>query len=78
MDSQNAISKQYTDFRIRPIATLILLISLFVINTIAILSYQYGLEVLHFNILFYMYFNFWVNFFLIISQLGKTKRETTP
>ena len=57
--------------RIKPFGVLIMLVFLLVFNVVAVVSYQYGVEVIHFNVLFYMYFYFWITFFLIAVQVGK-------
>lgn len=61
--------------RIKPLAILIVLCFLFLLNCVIIYSYQHGLERTHFNILIYMYLNFWVTFFLLAYQVKRISRN---
>ena len=74
------------NIRIRPLVTLIVLCFIFLFNCIVIYSYEHGLERTHFNVLIYMYLNFWVTFFLLAYQVKRItkaivatrKRVTSP
>lgn len=57
--------------RIKPFVVLIILCFLFLFNCIVIYSYEHGFERTHFNVLIYMYVNFWVTFFLLAHQLKR-------
>lgn len=57
--------------RIKPFVLLILLCFLFLFNCVVIYSYEHGFERTHFNVLIYMYVNFWVTFFLLAHQLKR-------
>jgi hypothetical protein len=61
--------------RIKPLAILIVLSFLFLFNCIVIYSYEHGIERTHFNILIYMYVNFWVTFFLLAYQVKRISRN---
>jgi hypothetical protein len=63
------------NIRIRPLVVLIVLCFLFIFNSIIIYSYEHGLERTHFNVLIYMYANFWVTFFLLVHQVRKITRS---
>jgi hypothetical protein len=66
--------KKFT-VRIRPFVFLIVLCFMFLINCIIIYSYEHGLERTHFNVLIYMYVNFWVTFFLLVYQIKRITRS---
>jgi putative effector of murein hydrolase LrgA (UPF0299 family) len=61
--------------RIKPVAILIVLTFLFLFNCIVIYSYEHGLERTHFNILIYMYVNFWMTFFLLAYQVKRISKS---
>ena len=61
--------------RIKPLAILIVLSFLFLFNCIVIYSYEHGIERTHFNILIYMYVNFWVTFFLLAYQVKRISKN---
>ena len=63
------------NLRIKPLAILVVLCFLFLFNCIVIYSYEHGLERTHFNVLIYMYINFWVTFFLLAYQVRRISRS---
>ena len=61
--------------RIKPVVILVALCFLFAFNCIVIYSYEHRFEIIHFNVLIYMYLNFWITFFLLAYQIKGIVRK---
>lgn len=61
--------------RIKPVVILVALCFLFAFNCIVIYSYEHQFEIIHFNVLIYMYLNFWITFFLLAYQIKRITRN---